>query len=184
MPMVSFIKPYALDPFVGHLATPVTTSAFTRAYLRLLPAYRPNLTPLTRGTEIGFTHGYFLFGPFYSYGPLRPADILHSQAIVPFSAALLATIVLVVILTVALSMYGRVTHEIYEGALLVQILNRKAKTDKAKVFLDGQDELKTVVGWQKFAQGFLRGGVIGSITAAALVYTYAVNSSLLDSSLL
>ena len=97
MPMVSFIKPYALDPFVGHLATPITTSAFTRAYLRLLPAYRPNLTPLARGTEIGFTHGYFLFGPFYSYGPLRPADILHSQAIVPFSSALLATIVLVVI---------------------------------------------------------------------------------------
>jgi hypothetical protein len=91
---------------------------------------------------------------------LRPADILHSQAIVPFSSALLATIVLVVILTVALSIYGQVTHEIYEGALLVQILNRKTKTEKTKVFLDGQDELKTLVGWQKIAQGFLRGGVI------------------------
>ena len=55
---------------------------------------------------------------------------------------------------------------------------------KTKVFLDGQDELKTLVGWQKFAQGFLRGGVIGSITAAALVYTFAINSSLLDASLL
>ena len=58
----------------------------------------------------------------------------------------------------------------------------KAKTEKTKVFLDGQDELKTLVGWQKFAQGFLRGGVIGSITAAALVYGYAFNSSFLDSS--
>ena len=81
--MVSFIKPYALDPFVGHLATPVTTSAFTRAYLRLLPAYRPNLTPLTRGTEIGFTHGYFLYG--------RGLEIFNFVSWVNFTLSVSAT---------------------------------------------------------------------------------------------
>ena len=35
---------------------------------------RPNLTPIARGAEIGFTHGYFLVGPFYAFGPLRTAE--------------------------------------------------------------------------------------------------------------
>ena len=38
--MANFIKPYNDDPFVGHLATPITSSAVTRAILQNLPAYR------------------------------------------------------------------------------------------------------------------------------------------------
>ena len=51
--MANFIKPYNDDPFVGHLATPITSSAVTRAILQNLPAYRFGLTPLLRGLEIG-----------------------------------------------------------------------------------------------------------------------------------
>jgi photosystem I subunit 11 len=35
--MANFIKPYNDDPFVGHLATPITSSAVTRAILQNLP---------------------------------------------------------------------------------------------------------------------------------------------------
>ena len=73
--MANFIKPYNDDPFVGHLATPITSSSLTRAILKNLPAYRFGLTPLLRGLEIGLAHGYFLIGPFAKLGPLRNSDI-------------------------------------------------------------------------------------------------------------
>ena len=73
--MANFIKPYNDDPFVGHLATPITSSSVTRAILKNLPAYRFGLTPLLRGLEIGLAHGYFLIGPFAKLGPLRNSDI-------------------------------------------------------------------------------------------------------------
>jgi len=73
--MANFIKPYNDDPFVGHLATPITSSSLTRALLKNLPAYRFGLTPLLRGLEIGLAHGYFLIGPFAKLGPLRDSDI-------------------------------------------------------------------------------------------------------------
>ena len=69
--MANFIKPYNNDPFVGHLVTPITSSAVTRSLLQNLPAYRIGLTPLLRGLEIGLAHGYFLIGPFVTLGPLR-----------------------------------------------------------------------------------------------------------------
>jgi hypothetical protein len=72
--MANFIKPYNDDPFVGHLATPITSSAVTRAILQNLPAYRFGLTPLLRGLEIGLAHGYFLMGPFVKLGPLRDSE--------------------------------------------------------------------------------------------------------------
>ena len=73
--MSQFIKPYNDDPFVGNLATPVSTSSFTRSLLGNLPAYRPGISPLFRGLEIGMTHGYFLLGPFEKLGPLRNSSI-------------------------------------------------------------------------------------------------------------
>ena len=47
--MANFIKPYNNDPSVGHLSTPVTTSALTKTFLGNLPAYRTGLSPLLRG---------------------------------------------------------------------------------------------------------------------------------------
>ena len=50
--MANFIKPYNDDPFVGHLATPITSSSVTRSLLKNLPVYRFGLTPLLRGLEM------------------------------------------------------------------------------------------------------------------------------------
>jgi len=97
--MANFIKPYDDDPFVGHLATPITSSAVTRAILRNLPAYRVGLTPLLRGLEIGLAHGYFLIGPFVKLGPLRNSDI-------SLLAGYLSTLGLIIILTLGLTIYG------------------------------------------------------------------------------
>ena len=97
--MANFIKPYNDDPFVGHLATPITSSAVTRAILQNLPAYRFGLTPLLRGLEIGLAHGYFLIGPFTQLGPLRNSDIA-------LLAGFMSTIGLIVILTIGLTIYG------------------------------------------------------------------------------
>lgn len=97
--MANFIKPYNDDPFVGHLATPITSSAVTRAILQNLPAYRFGLTPLLRGLEIGLAHGYFLMGPFVKLGPLRDSDVA-------LLSGFLSTIGLIVILTLALTIYG------------------------------------------------------------------------------
>ena len=90
--MANFIKPYNDDPFVGHLATPITSSAVTRALLMNLPAYRFGLTPLLRGLEIGLAHGYFLIGPFTKLGPLRNSDIA-------LLSGFLSTVGLILILT-------------------------------------------------------------------------------------
>ena len=89
--MANFIKPYNDDPFVGHLATPITSSAVTRAILQNLPAYRLGLTPLLRGLEIGLAHGYFLMGPFVMLGPLRNSEVA-------LLSGFLSTIGLIVIL--------------------------------------------------------------------------------------
>ena len=97
--MANFIKPYNDDPFVGHLATPITSSAVTRALLKNLPAYRFGLTPLLRGLEIGLAHGYFLIGPFVKLGPLRDSDV-------GLLAGFLSTIGLITILTLGLWIYG------------------------------------------------------------------------------
>ena len=97
--MPNFIKPYNDDPFVGHLATPITSSAATRALLQNLPAYRFGLTPLLRGLEIGLAHGYFLIGPFVKLGPLRNSEVA-------LSAGFLSTIGLILILTLGLTIYG------------------------------------------------------------------------------
>jgi photosystem I subunit 11 len=97
--MANFIKPYNDDPFVGHLATPITSSAVTRSILRNLPAYRVGLTPLLRGLEIGLAHGYFLIGPFVKLGPLRNSDV-------SLLAGYFSTLGLIIILTLGLTIYG------------------------------------------------------------------------------
>lgn len=112
--MANFIKPYNDDPFVGHLATPITSSAATRAILQNLPAYRFGLTPLLRGLEIGLAHGYFLIGPFATLGPLRNSKVA-------LFAGFLSTIGLILILTLALTIYGAAVfkqeNEYNEGSL-------------------------------------------------------------------
>ena len=128
--MANFIKPYNDDPFVGHLATPITSSAVTRAILQNLPAYRFGLTPLLRGLEIGLAHGYFLMGPFVNLGPLRNSDI-------GLLAGFLSTIGLIIILTLGLTIYGVAT---FEG-------NTSESTT----------DLQTQNAWNQFKGGFFVG---------------------------
>jgi photosystem I subunit 11 len=131
--MANFIKPYNDDPFVGHLATPITSSAVTRAILKNLPAYRFGLTPLLRGLEIGLAHGYFLMGPFVKLGPLRDSDI-------GLLAGFLSTIGLILILTLGLTIYGVAAF----GQDTIQTTS--AETD-----------LQTRKAWDQFKGGFFVG---------------------------
>ena len=131
--MANFIKPYNDDPFVGHLATPITSSAVTRAILKNLPAYRFGLTPLLRGLEIGLAHGYFLMGPFTKLGPLRNSDIA-------LLAGFLSTIGLILILTLGLTIYGAAAF----------------KQDKESANISVND-LQTRKAWDQFKGGFFVG---------------------------
>ena len=131
--MANFIKPYNDDPFVGHLATPITSSAVTRAILLNLPAYRFGLTPLLRGLEIGSAHGYFLIGPFAVLGPLRNSNIA-------LLAGFLSTIGLILILTLGLTIYG---------ASVFQDKNEQAQIN--------ENDLQARKGWNQFKGGFFVG---------------------------
>ena len=131
--MANFIKPYNDDPFVGHLATPITSSAITKTILGNLPAYRTGLTPLIRGLEIGLAHGYFLIGPFAKLGPLRNTDVA-------LLAGFLSTLGLIIIATLGLTIYGYATFQ-----------------DN-----NSKDELQSKTGWDQFKGGFLVGAFGGS----------------------
>ena len=131
--MANFIKPYNDDPFVGHLATPITSSAVTRAILKNLPAYRFGLTPLLRGLEIGLAHGYFLMGPFVKLGPLRNSDI-------GLLSGFLSTIGLILILTLGLTIYGAAAFQ-------------QTKSQDT----EGMQELQTKKSWDQFKGGFFVG---------------------------
>src|SRR6476660_7102017 len=129
--MANFVKPYNDDPFVGHLATPITSSSVTRALLQNLPAYRFGLTPLLRGLEICLAHGYFLIGPFVKLGPLRDSEI-------GLLAGFLSTIGLIIILTLGLTIYGIASFG--EG---------KSETS--------QNSFQTKKAWDQFKSGFFVG---------------------------
>ena len=136
------------DPFVGHLATPVTNSNLTRTYLSLLPAYKVGLSPLLRGINIGFVHGYFLLGPFVQLGPLRNSQVANFVGFV-------STISLIIILTTCLIIYGFATFS----------ENSTTKTGNKKVLVD----FLTQQGWRQFTSGFIVGGFGGASIAYVLL---------------
>jgi photosystem I subunit 11 len=138
--MAQLVIKYQNDAFVGHLSTPITNSVLTRFILKNLSAYRP-LTALARGLEIGLAHGYFLIGPFVTLGPLRNSTIGDL-------AGLLATLGLIIILSLALVIYGNVSFENVD-------LN-----EKKSGFLNGN-------GWIDFTKGF----IIGGFASASFAYT-------------
>jgi photosystem I subunit 11 len=102
--MANLVKQYKNDPFTGHLSTPITTSLLTRLILSNLPLYRNGLSPILKGLEIGISHGYFLIGPFVTFGPLRNSSIANF-------AGLLSTFGLLCILVIGLIIYGNVSFE-------------------------------------------------------------------------
>jgi photosystem I subunit 11 len=142
--MAEFIKPYNDDPFVGNLATPVSTSSFTKNLLSNLPVYRNGLSPLFRGLEIGMTHGYFLVGPFYKLGPLRNSDVA-------LLSGYFSSIGLIVIMSACLAIYGVVSFEENSSG----------------------DSLQTSKGWKQFTSGWLVGAIGGSSFAYILISNIA-----------
>jgi len=134
------------DPFVGHLSTPITTSTLTKTYLNLLPAYKKGLTPLLRGINIGFVHGYFLLGPFVKLGPLRDSQVANFVGFV-------STISLIIILTTCLLIYGYVTF------------SESSKSAPKKSVVDFLNSK----GWSQFTSGFIVGGFGGASIAYILL---------------
>ncbi|NEO30496.1 MAG: photosystem I reaction center protein subunit XI [Symploca sp. SIO3C6] len=137
------------DPQIGNLATPVNSSGFTTAFINNLPAYRPGLSPFRRGLEVGMAHGYFLYGPLALLGPLRHTDVASI-------AGVLATVGLVSILTIALSVYGAANS----GKPIATVTTPNPPED-----------LGTPEGWSEFASGFLIGGCGGAFFAYLLCET-------------
>ena len=142
------VAPFQGDPFVGHLSTPITTSNLTKNYLSLLPAYKSGLSPILRGINIGFVHGYFLLGPFTKLGPLRDSEVANFIGFV-------STLSLIVIMTACLLMYGYVTFS----------QSKKGITEEKKSSVD----FLNPIGWRQFSSGFILGGFGGSGIAYILL---------------
>jgi len=145
------IRPYNGDPFVGHLSTPISDSAFTRNFIGNLPAYRKGLSPLLRGLEIGMAHGYFIIGPWTKLGPLRDSDI-------PAMGGLISGMALILIATACLSVYGLVS---FQGESS-----------------ESGDSLQTSEGWSQLAAGFFVGGMGGAFVAYFLLANFDVVDSI------
>ena len=142
------VKP-AGDPQVGNLATPLNSSDFSTSLIRNLPAYRSGLSPFRRGLEVGMAHGYLLYGPFLVLGPLRNTDSADI-------AALLASVGLVAILTLCLSLYASAMG----GKPVSTVTTPNIPQDFA-----------TNEGWSEFASGFFIGGTGGAFFAYFLLST-------------
>jgi photosystem I subunit 11 len=141
------VQPYNDDPFVGHLATPISASDFTKAFIGNLPAYRRGLSPILRGLEIGMAHGYWLIGPWTVLGPLRDTDVAYL-------GGLISALALILIATACLSAYGLVS---FQGKMT-----------------NPDDTLQSAEGWSQFAAGFFIGGMGGAFVAYFLLANFDV----------
>lgn len=151
------VFPAGRDPQIGNLETPVNSSPLVKWYINNLPAYRQGLTPFRRGLEIGMAHGYWLFGPFSKYGPLRDAPNANL-------AGLLATIGLVVLLTASLSLYAN---------------SNPPKPIAAAPIASVPDAFQSKEGWNNFASAFLIGGIGGAVVAYFLTSNIAIIQGLI-----
>jgi len=140
------VKP-ADDPQIGNLATPINSSDFTKAFINNLPAYRAGLSAQRRGLEIGMAHGYLLYGPFALTSQFRNSSVADI-------VGLIEAVILVVILTICLSLYG-------SAGVKKPIATITTPTPP--------ESLGTSEGWSEFAGSFLVGG-IGGAAFAYLVF--------------
>jgi photosystem II CP43 chlorophyll apoprotein len=139
------VQPFGNNSYMGDLATPLNTSEISRSWINNLPIYRPGLSAIARGLEIGMAHGYWLLGPFLKLGPLRDTD----QALLAGFGSASSTIL---ILSLCVFAYGIV---VFQGSRQpVGVL---------------PDNLKTYKGWSLFTSGILVGGLGGIIFACFIL---------------
>ena len=147
-----FVTAYNGDPFVGNLATPISASGFTKAFIGNLPAYRPGLSAIVRGLEVGLAHGYFLVGPEIIFGPLR--DYPEAANL----GGLITALVIVLLGTLGMSAYGLVSF--------------KPDTSHPSANPNTPEALKTADGWSQFTAGFFLGGMGGAFVAYFLLENF------------
>ncbi len=150
------IQPFNGDPWVGHLSTPISDSAWVRDYLKKLPIYRPGLAPLQRGLQIGVAHGFFLIGPFAKLGPLRNSDYANL-------AALASALGLVFIAKAGMRLYGIAVFP--KGKVAAESSASKASASQASA----SEPLATYSGWADLSKGFLKGGAVGVLGAFVIL---------------
>lgn len=143
---LDMVKAYG-DPQIGNLATPISASGFTQAFIGNLPAYRKGLSPILRGLEVGMAHGYFLIGPWTLLGPLRDSEYANL-------GGLISAMTLVLIATACLAAYGIVSFQGDSGS--------------------NADSLQSSEGWSQFAAGFFVGGMGGAFVAYFLMENLGV----------
>jgi photosystem I subunit XI len=143
------VQPYNDDPFTGNLATPISASDFTKAFIGNLPAYRKGLSPFSRGIEIGLAHGYFIIGPWVLLGPLRDSEFASL-------GGLISGLALILIASACLASYGLVS---FQGGRAIGT---------------GDASLNTSEGWSQFAGGFFFGGMGGAFAAFFLMNNLGV----------
>lgn len=146
------------DPQIGNLATPINSSAFVKALINNLPAYRKGLSPIRRGLEVGLAHGYWLVGPFAKFNPLRFTEV-------GTLVALLSAIGLVVISTLAISLYAAVNPPAPVATLTTP---------------RPPEAFKRQEGWDEYAAGFFLGGVGGAVFAYAILANVDVLKNFLN----
>ncbi|WP_250123916.1 chlorophyll a/b binding light-harvesting protein [Chroococcidiopsis sp. CCMEE 29] len=156
------IQPPLANPQRGSLATSVNAGDFTLNFLKYLPIYRPGITSLSRGLEIGMAHGYWLVGPFAilgSFGSLHDSEVGNL-------IGLLAAGGLIVVLTTGFSIYGSTTFK--------QRLETLPKPALVTTVPNVPESLQTVDEWSQFNTGFLIGGIGGAIFAYLLLNSLSV----------
>lgn len=154
------VHPYNGNPYIGHLATPISASNFTKTFVNNLPGYRERVAPVIRGLEVGLAHGYFLLGPWVLFGPLRDYGEAANLG------ALFAAIGLVLIATACMSIYGLVSFP-KDGSQVPYLQDNP----------QAPNDLKTAQGWSQYTGGFFIGGMGGAFVA----YFLLENSNILDS---
>ncbi len=150
------IQPFNNDPQIGNLATPVNSSDITLNFLKGLPIYRAGLSPFARGLEIGMAHGYWLVGPFIKLSPARDTDL-------SYTSGLLATLALILVLTIALSAYGTVSFQ--------KELVTLPRPGFSRTVPNVPETLMTVEGWSYFTAAFF----VGSCGGAVFAYQILLN---------
>ena len=138
------VFPAGRDPQNSNLETPINASSLSKWFINNLPAYRPGITDLRRGLEVGMAHGYWLIGPFAKLGPLRDTDVANT-------AGLLSTIGMVTISTAAMALYSA--------------SNPPQPVATVNTNYQVPSTFKSQEGWNTYTSGFLIGGIGGAVFA-------------------